>query len=93
MIFYSGSNEILIKNNLKWGKGPTIKIEQLGTHNGFEVHAKHTDANPNEIIIDIDLVNDLENSVSGTEFADGLMFLVGVTILHEIVHYSDYIVD
>ena len=93
MVQYGDLNEVQIKSILEWGKGPTIKIEQLGSHDGFEVYGKYSKLNPKEILVDIDLVNDLENSTSGSEFADGHMFLIGVSILHELIHFSEYVVD
>ena len=35
-------------------------------------------------------MNDLENSISNSKLANSFAFLVGVTVLHEFVHYSEY---
>lgn len=40
--------------------------------------------------LDIDLVNQLENSTPNSNLANAFVFLIGVTILHEYVHYGDY---
>lgn len=91
LVLYGDLNETQVKNRLKWGQGPTIEIVQLGVDsNGNELHAKFNGNNPDTIFLDIDLVNDLENSNDGSEYADGLTFLVGVSVLHEFVHYSEY---
>lgn len=75
-----------IQEHLQWGNGPTIKIEQLGS--AYGKFKKNTD--PNSLYIDIDLVNQMENTTPSTNVADAFIFLIGVTILHEYVHYGDY---
>ena len=40
--------------------------------------------------MDFDLVNDLENTTPNTKLATAFSFLIGVTILHEYIHYSEY---
>ncbi len=48
--------------------------------------------NSNTIHMDINFVNRLENEeFSNQEFADAYLFFLGVTILHEYVHYGDYL--
>lgn len=91
---YTGLSEAAIKKQLYWGEGPEIKIEQLDkfcatcspdTYGIFDGNK-----NPNTIYIDSDLVMDLENSIAGTGIADSFAFLVGVTLLHELVHLGDW---
>ncbi|TVZ16486.1 hypothetical protein [Maribacter sp. MAR_2009_72] len=45
---------------------------------------------PNKIILDLDLVNYLENSVSSSQYGETILFVVGVSVLHEAVHYGDF---
>ncbi|UZD21857.1 hypothetical protein [Algoriphagus halophytocola] len=81
-----------IQEDLEWGEGPTIIVQQLGTdQNGSEIYGQFDATHPNNLFIDIDLVNDMENSVPGTMDANGLAFLMGVSILHEYVHFGDYV--
>jgi len=84
---YTSLSELSIEENLSWGSGPTIRIEQLG-NNIYGEFRKQND--PNSLYIDIDLVNSMENTNPGSESADSFIFLIGVTILHEFVHYGDY---
>ena len=74
-----------VKSQLEWGKGPEIQIKQLGVHYGL-----FNGNYPNVLNLDIDLINDLENSTPNSRLANSFAFLVGVTILHEFVHYSEY---
>lgn len=89
---YGDLNAADIKNQLQWGKGPTIKIVQLDQYAGCDATClgQYSSNDPNSLLIDIDLVNDLENTTVGSEIADAFSFLVGVTILHELVHFSEY---
>tara|TARA_R110002051_G_scaffold73135_2_gene132720 strand:- start:16990 stop:18435 length:1446 start_codon:yes stop_codon:yes gene_type:complete len=81
-----------IKESLKWGKGPEVRIEQLhgdgdnaklGSYRGHVVPELK-----NVLFLDIDLVNSFENSTN-TEFSDAMAFLIAVTILHEYTHLGD----
>lgn len=75
-----------VKTQLEWGKGPVIHIKQLGG----DIYGLFEGKNPNVLNLDIDLVNDLENSIPNSNLANSFAFLVGVTVLHEFVHYSEY---
>lgn len=66
-------------------KVPTIKIGQF-SGKVYGEFRQTTDLNT--LFINIDLVNDLENTTIGSELADAFSFLVGVTILHEYIHYG-----
>ncbi|NGP87297.1 hypothetical protein [Fodinibius halophilus] len=79
-----------IKDDLQWGEGPIIKIKQLDKLCGENCYGYFSGLNPNSLSIDIDLVNDLENTTIGSSLADSFSFLVGVTILHEYVHFSEW---
>ncbi|WP_162623300.1 hypothetical protein [Confluentibacter sediminis] len=83
---YTNLTTTEIEDHLKWGNGPTIRIEQLGSPYGK--FKKSTD--PNSLYLDIDLVNQLENTTPNSNLANAFAFLIGVTILHEYVHYGDY---
>lgn len=78
---------------MEWGNGPIIEIVQLDnfcTSCSENTYGLFQGNNPNTLLIDQDLVNDLENTNAGSLLADSFSFLVGVTILHEFVHYSEY---
>lgn len=89
---YTSLTTAEISEDLQWGKGPTIKIVQLdnfcstcdsltyGLYDGIN--------GPDILHIDVDLVNDIENS-AGTVVGNSFAFLIGVTILHEYVHFGD----
>ncbi len=83
---YTNLSTTQIQQHLQWGHGPTIRIEQLGTAYGkFKKNA-----DPNSLYLDIDLVNQLENTTPNSSLANAFAFLIGVTVLHEYVHYGDY---
>ena len=90
---YTNLSEEEIKNQLNWGNGPAIKIQQLGDDPiiGEPFRAEfRKNVDPNSIYLDIDLVNQLENSTPGSELAEAFLFYIGVCVLHEFVHYGDY---
>lgn len=91
---YTNLTTAQIQQHLQWGSGPTIEIVQLdnfcnscsnGTYGLFK------NSTPNTLYIDIDLVLDMENSTPNSNLANAFAFLVGVTILHEYVHFGDNI--
>lgn len=82
-----------IKKQLKWGKGPVVDIVQLDNYCSTcstDTYGLFQGNHPNVLLLDVDLVNDLESTTPSTELADAFSFLVGVTVLHEFVHYSEY---
>lgn len=83
---YTNLTTAEIEQHLKWGNGPTIKIEQLGS--AYGKFKKSVDLN--SLYLDIDLVNQLENTTPNSNLANAFAFLIGVTVLHEYVHYGDY---
>ena len=90
---YTSLSEEEIKKQLKWGNGPTIKIEQLGDDPiiGEPYHAEfRKNSDSKSIYLDLDLVNQSENSATGSKLAEAFLFYIGVCILHEFVHYGDY---
>ena len=89
---YGDLSAVDIKDQLQWGKGPTIKIVQLNLYTGCDATClgQYNSNDPNSLLIDVDLVNDLENTTVGSHLADAFSFLVGVTVLHELVHFSEY---
>ena len=83
---YTSQTTAQIQQHLQWGQGPTIRIEQLGT--AYGKFKKSTD--PDSLYLDIDLVNQLESTTPNSNLANAFAFLIGVTVLHEYVHYGDY---
>ena len=81
-----------IQEDLQWGKGPTITIIQLDNY------SEETDENttgafdkntPDRLLLDIDYVSALENNTIEQYQEDGLLFYLGLVILHEYVHFGD----
>lgn len=88
----TGLTESEIAEHFEWGNGPTIIVLQLDnyTPNTSENTLGLFDpTHPENLFIDLDLVLELENG-STMMNSDALIFLLGVTILHEYVHYGDY---
>lgn len=77
--------KLRLRNALTWEQGPQIKITNLTRAFGeFTPFIKSS-----EIRINTQLVNDFENG-KGTRVARaGNVYLVGVTLLHELVHWGD----
>lgn len=80
---------------MQWGSGPTLNIIQL---DNFASNTTSTtlgafDGNRSEsdIYLDIDYVNTLERYYNSQGLEDAWLFLLGVTILHEYVHFGDHI--
>jgi len=78
-------NRTQLREALSWGRGPQIKITKLASAYGeFSPNSKS-----NELRIDTDLVKDFEKG-KGTKVARaGNVYLVGVTLLHELIHWGD----
>ena len=75
-----------IKEALKWGKGPMIKITQLGSTDG----AFTPNTSSNEIRIDVDRVKDFEAGKGLGKTGHGKqVYMVGVILLHELTHWAD----
>ncbi|WP_420385052.1 hypothetical protein [Roseivirga sp.] len=91
---YTGLSAEVIKKQLRWGEGPEIRVKQLdnfcATCNSDTYGIFDGNKEPNAIYIDSDLVMDLESSIPSTGIADSFAFLVGVTLLHELVHLGDW---
>lgn len=86
---YTNMTDAQVRETLTWGDGPEIKIEQLNNDSrGNPIAGKFIE--PDILKIDIDMVNLLENAESGSEFSEKLLFAIGVTILHEAVHFGDF---
>ena len=85
IVKYGDLSASIVKEHLEWGKGPEIVINQLGVNLGL-----FNGNYPNTLNLDIDLINELENTTPNSKLADAFAFLVGVTVLHEYVHYSEY---
>ncbi len=81
-----------IEDDLQFDSGPIIEIIQL------DDYAINTDentvglfdkSNPNKLFIDKDYVLALENSNEDQLIQEGLLFYLGIVLLHEYVHYGD----
>jgi hypothetical protein len=78
-------NSVSLKNALKWGQGPDIKITALvGALGEFTA-----DSHSNEIRIKTHLVQDFEAGLDLRLVPGGQAHLAGVTLLHELVHWGD----
>ena len=91
--YLTGLPEDQIKEDLEWGKGPTIHITQLddfGTTTNDKTAGYFEPKEPNVLHIDIDYANKLENGTATQYEKDAFLFYLGTTILHEYVHYGDF---
>lgn len=83
-----------IKKDLQWDEGPVLEIVDFDNDD-----SPRTDSNtigafdpetPNTLYLNKNYVDGLEHNTSSQYEADALLFFIGVTILHEYVHYGDY---
>jgi hypothetical protein len=78
-------NHALLIKVLKFGQGPMLKVTPLiGAVGAFT-----PDIGSNEIRLDTDMVTDFQEGRGLRNAKAGRVFLVGVTILHELVHWGD----
>jgi zincin-like metallopeptidase toxin 3 of polymorphic toxin system len=78
-------NKAKLAAALKWGSGPSIKITTLvGAIGEFTPFI-----GSNEIRIETKIVKDFEKGKGVRVAKAGNVFLVGVTLLHELVHWGD----
>ena len=78
-----------IKNALAWGKEPTIKVVPNLQCAGDDAYGCY-EWGSDEIQIDEDLVKDFEAGKGLVTTKQGkLVYLVGVTLLHELTHWAD----
>lgn len=83
-----------IQHDLEWGNGPTIVIMQLDNYadnTSYKTVGAFDDENPEILLLDIDWVNRLENDITDQGLEDAYLFFLGVSILHEYVHYGDFL--
>lgn len=88
----TGLPESQIKEDLTWGKGPTIHITQLDNFSSRTSDKTVGLFSPNEpdvVHLDIDYVNELENLITDQSQEDAFLFFLGTTLLHEYVHFGD----
>lgn len=89
---FTGLTEAEIKTHLTWGKGPTLKIEDIPTtYYGDKPIGQFRPADPNSIIINKSDVAAFESYQGFTR--EAMWFLLAVSVLHEYVHYGDYKFD
>jgi len=82
---WTGLSETVILNHLTFGQGPIIKIEPLDN-----AYGKFRKNDPNVVVINKAFVLGLEQAnLESTKKATS--FLLAVTLLHEYVHYGDYL--
>lgn len=80
-----GINKSKFKMALTWGQGPMIRITRLrGALGEFTPFI-----NSNEIRISPSLVTEFESGKGKRVARAGNVYLVGVTLLHELVHWAD----
>ncbi len=80
-----GINRSTLKQALLWDKGPQIKITPLvGAYGAFTPNIKS-----NEIRVNTQLAKDFEAGTDRRVTRAGNVYLLGVTLLHELVHWAD----
>jgi len=73
------------KTAITWGQGPLLKITPLvGAYGEFTPNT-----GSNEIRIQTQIVEDFEKGRGVKKSRAGKVYLVGVTLLHELVHWGD----
>lgn len=78
-----------IRNALKWGQGPTVKVVTNLVCSGIKAYGCYSWGS-NELRIDEKLVMDFETGKGLVTTKYGKkVYLVGVTILHELTHWAD----
>ena len=80
-----GINRATLRGALAWGAGPTINITKLtGAFGEFTPGSKSQ-----EIRIDKKIIADFEAGKGKRLAHAGSVYLVGVTLLHELTHWAD----
>ena len=78
-------NDVKLRDALIWGKGPQIKVTYLvDAYGEFSPNQQS-----NEIRIDTSLVTDFEKGRGKRMARAGSVYLVGITLLHELTHWGD----
>jgi hypothetical protein len=90
---FTSLTEDQISSHLTWGKGPTLKIEEIPkTFYGDKPIGKFRPRiDPNTILINKSDVEEFEKLKGFTR--EAMWFLLAVTVLHEYVHYGDFKFD
>ena len=89
LVNYSELSEEQIKKDLEWGNGPIIRIrEDIEDICGELCYGFFNPNAPDYINIDIGLIENIEESNIDIS-QEALGFLLGVTILHEYVHFGE----
>lgn len=80
-----GINRTTLRTALAWGMGPTIRITDL-----VDALGEFTpDISSQEIRINRRMVEEFEAGKGKRAAHDGNVYLVGVTLLHELTHWAD----
>lgn len=74
-----------LQNALTWGQGPQIKVTRLVN----AVGEFSPGINSSELRIDSNMVKDFEEGRGRRVARAGNVYLLGVTLLHELVHWGD----
>jgi len=78
-------NRAELRRALHWGRGPLIKVTNL-----VDAYGEFTPGiRSNEIRVDTSLVTDFENGRGRRVARSGNIYLIGITLLHELVHWGD----
>jgi len=80
-----GIDRITLRTALTWGSGPTIKITTLVNAIGEFTPDIHSQ----EIRISRQIVEEFEAGRGKRVARAGNVYLVGVTLLHELIHWAD----
>jgi hypothetical protein len=78
-------NRARLTQVLAWGSGPMIRVTILNNAYGEFTPDVHS----NEIRLDENLVKEFEAGRGLRNARAGRVYLVGVTLLHELVHWGD----
>ncbi len=78
-------NRVALRHALTWGKGPELRIVKLAN-----AHGEFTPGiNSAELRLNINTVKDFETGKGMRVARAGHVYLIGVTIIHELVHWAD----
>ncbi|WP_128546474.1 hypothetical protein [Larkinella soli] len=91
LVKWSGFSPAKIRELLKFGKGPTVKIMDLRSSRGPKIygHCRCPGVPETAVEIEVAFVRGLEQAnLKSTKQATA--FLLSVVLLHEFVHYGTY---
>lgn len=78
-------NRIKLRQALRWGQQPTVVVRNLGG-----AHGEFTpNIGSNEIRVNTATVQEFESGGGIRKARNGNVYLIGVTLLHELIHWCD----